>query len=82
MTQQISQPPRGLDEFENDVRWFHENITKLKEFSEKFVAIKNNKVIASDKDVNNVIKEVEEQGENPSYLLIEFVYPEGTVVLL
>lgn len=82
MTQQVFQPPRGLDEFEEDARWFYENLEKLKKFSGKFVAIKSKKVIASDKNVNDVIKEVEEQGENPSYLLIEFVYSEGTVVLL
>ena len=81
MNSQTIQSPRGLDEFEDDSRWFYENQDKLKEYSGKFVAIKGRKVIASDKDVNKIIKEVDKQGENPSYLVIEFVYPEGTVVL-
>ncbi len=83
MTEQIFQP-REMEEFEKDSKWFHENIKLLrkKDFTGKFVAIKNGNVIASDKDINIVISFVEKQGENPAYVLIEFVYPEGTVVLL
>lgn len=75
---------REAEEFEEDSKWFHENINFLrkKNFTGKFVAIKNGNVIASDRDINIVISFVEKQGENPAYVLIEFVYPEGTVVLL
>ncbi len=83
MTEQISQP-RGMEEFEQDSRWFYENMNMLRKrnLSGKFVAIKNKNVIASGKDIEIVIKLVEKKGENPAYVVIEFIYPEGTVVLL
>ena len=75
--------PRGLEDFENDSRWFYENLNVLdKKFAGKFIAIKNKNVIASDKDIDVVVSVVEKQGENPAYILIEFVHPEGTVILL
>ncbi len=82
--QSVTESPRDLEEFEEDSKWFHENISFLrkKNFTGKFIAIKNRNVIASDKDIGIVINFVEKLGENPAYVLIEFVYPEGTVVLL
>ena len=82
--QSATELPRDLEEFEEDSKWFHENIGFLrkKNLTGKFVAIKNKNVIASDKDINMVIEYVEKQGENPACIIIEFVYPEGTVILL
>ena len=83
MTKQLIQP-RGMEEFEKDAKWFYENIEALrkKELTGKFVAIKDKNILASDKNVEIVIESVEKQGENPSYVLIEFIYPEETVILL
>lgn len=80
----MNESPRGLQEFEEDSKWFYENVDNLREknLSGKFVAIKNKKILASDKEISIVIKMVESQGENPAYVAIEFIYPEGTVVLL
>ena len=47
----------------------------------KFVAINNKEVIASGENFNIVVKLVESKGKNPAYIVIEYVYPEGTVVL-
>ena len=82
--QSVTESPRGLEEFEEDSKWFYENINFLrkKNFTGKFVAIKNRNVIASDKNIDLVISFVEKQGENPAYIMIEFVYPEDTLVLL
>jgi len=73
-----------LKEFENDSKWFHENIDKLREenFIGKFVAIKDAKPIASDKNIDLVIKSLEENGEDPSFIFIEFVHPKGFTLLL
>ena len=73
-----------IKEFEDDSKWFYEHVSDLikQKFVGKFVAIKNKSVIASDKDINVVIKIVESDGQNPSYVVIEYVHPEGTVVLL
>lgn len=76
--------PRGLEEFEEDTRWFYENMDLLrkKQLAGKFVAIKNKEVMAADTNIDVVIKSVEKKGENPAYIFIEFIYPEGTVILL
>jgi len=73
-----------LEGFERDSKWFHEHVNELrkKKFTGKFVAIKNEKAIASDNDLDVVIETVTKKGENPSYLFIEFVYPQGTILIL
>lgn len=76
--------PRGLKEYDEDSQWFYENIDLLrkKNLTGKFVAIKNKAVISIGKSIEEVIKFIEEMGENPAYVLIEFIYPKGTVILL
>lgn len=73
-----------LKRFERDSKWFHENIDKLREqnFTGKFVAVLNEKPLVSDKDINVVINSTEKEGQNPSYVFIEFVYPKGFTLLL
>ena len=73
-----------LKEFERDSKWFHENINKLRRqgYTEKFVAIKDSKPIASDEKIEIVIRELDKGGENPSFIFIEFVHPEGYTLIL
>lgn len=73
-----------LEDFEKDSEWFHKNISQLQKggFVGKFVAIRGSKPIASGKDIGAVIKEVERKGENPSFIFIEFVHPEGFTLIL
>ena len=73
-----------LRNFEKDSEWFHKNVNKLREegFEGKFVAVKNSKTLASDKNVDLLINEIEKKGENPSYVFIEFVHPEGFTLIL
>lgn len=80
----MEQELRLLKRFEEDSEWFHRNVDKLRKenFTGKFVAIKDKKPIASDKNLDIMIQSVEKKGEDPSYLFIEFVYPEGTILLL
>ena len=84
MAEQMIQSPRGLDEFEEDSKWFYENIDlfRKRKLTGKFIAIKNKEVIAADDNFRTVVSSIEEKGENPAYIVIEFVYPEGTVILL
>jgi len=73
-----------MNSFEEDSKWFYNNLDLLRKrkLSGQFVAIKNKEVIAQGEDINLVIKQVEKKGENPSYILIEYIYPEGTIILL
>ena len=80
----MEQKLQSLNEFEKDSEWFHKNIDILRaqNLTGKFVAVFEGKPIASDKDLNVVITFIEKKGLNPAYVFIEFVYPEGTIVLL
>jgi len=73
-----------MNSFEEDSKWLYNNLDLLRKrkLSGQFVAIKNKEVIAQGEDINLVIKQVEKSGENPSYILIEYIYPEGTIILL
>ena len=73
-----------LKKFEEDSEWFNKNISKLRRqnFTGKFVAIKNEKPIASGENVESVIKSLEKLKENPSYVFIEFLYPKGHILIL
>ena len=73
-----------MNSFEEDSKWLYNNLDLLRKrkLSGQFVAIKNKEVIAQGEDINLVIKQVEKKGENPSYILIEYIYPEGTIILL
>ena len=79
-----SQEMQLLKNFEEDSAWFHKNVAQLrkKDFTGKFVAIKNKQPIASGKNVSELIETLERQKENPSTLFIEFVYPEGFTLIL
>ena len=80
----MEQELKLLKRFEEDSEWFHKNIDKLRKenFTGKFVAIKNSKPVASGEDFEKVLDELEKKGENPSYLFIEFVHPEGFTLIL
>lgn len=80
----ISQELQLLKNFEEDSEWFHENANQLRSegFSKKFVAIKNKRVISSGEKIQTLIKQLERNGENPSYIFIEFIHPEGFTLVL
>ena len=73
-----------LQKFQRDSEWFHSNIKNLQDegFIGKFVAIKNSKPIASNKDINLVLEELDRKGEDPSLLFIEFVHPREFTLIL
>jgi hypothetical protein len=73
-----------LKNFEQDSEWFHNNNKEIikRGFVNKFVAVKDKKIISSGKNLDELIKILEEKGENPSYIFIEFVYPEGFTLIL
>ena len=70
--------------FEKDSEWFYKNVDKLRKlgFSEQFFAIKNAQPIASEKSIEVVIRKLDKNKEDPSFIFIEFVHPDGYVLLL
>jgi len=75
---------RVMETFQKDIEWFYDNLDLLraKSFTNKFVAIKDKNVISSGSKIDDVVIDVENKGQDPSFLVIEFVYPEGAVLLL
>jgi len=73
-----------LQRFQNDSEWFYKNIDKLRKqgYTEKFVAIKNAKPIAANENIDVVIRQLDKEKEDPSFIFIEFVHPGGYVLLL
>jgi len=80
----MNQEMELLHDFERNSKWFRENINKLRDegFTDKLVAVKDTQPIASGENINLVIKEIEAKNQNPAYVFIEFVYPEGSIVVL
>lgn len=75
---------QALERFQKDSGWFYKNIDKLRKkgYTEQFVAIKNAKPIVADKNIDMVIRKLNKKDENPSFLFIEFVHPEGFTLIL
>ena len=72
-----------LQETKNDETYLKENYRKLREqYPDKFVAIKNGKVIAEDSNMKILKTKLEKEGEDPALITIEFVHKKGTVLIL
>ena len=72
-----------LNEANNELKWFTKNYHKIqKECSNKFVAIKNHKVVFCQPKLEMLIKELKKQKKDPANFLIDFVYgKEETLVV-
>jgi len=72
-----------LLEFEQNDRWLHENIDRLRDkFANKFVAVKNKKVIVYSAEIDDLIKKLEKKKEKPNEVLIEFINTKDFKLLL
>jgi len=63
-----------LDEGIRDTKWIETNIAKLrKTYNEQFIAVKNQKVIASGKDYEELCLGLTAQKVSPVDVMIEFI---------
>lgn len=63
-----------LKEFTKDITWFYNQYKQLlKTHRDEYIAVKNMKIIASGKNVKEVMIKVEKKGIDPSMTLIELV---------
>ena len=66
-----------------DDLWLQKHLDTIRKKNEgKFVAIKNEKIIAADKDLEKVILKIQKVGENPSFVVIEFIHKKGYNLIL
>jgi len=80
----IDQELQLLQRFEKDSKWFHSNTDLLRKngFMGKIVAIKEGKVISSGENIDIVIQSVEKQKENPKFIFMKIINPNGFNILL
>jgi len=73
-----------LKNFEEDSLWFNRNIEEIRKegFTKKFVAVKGKKILEGNENIDFLIQQLEKKGENPSFIFIGFVYPEGFTLIL
>lgn len=72
-----------LEKFQQDNRWLAENYHQLrKKYLNKFIAVKDKKVIDYDTDFNKLIERLEKKGEDLGRIVIEFMPPEDLILIL
>lgn len=69
-----------LDTANSNLEWFCKNYPKLKEgYGDRFIAVKNQKIIASDKHLKSLVEELISKKEDPSEVFIKFVNKVTTI---
>ncbi len=64
------------DQFRHDAAWFHGNLEKLRRgHAGRYVAVLGGKVISENREIDEVIREVEASGANSRLTFVGFVTP-------
>jgi ABC-type phosphate/phosphonate transport system ATPase subunit len=72
-----------LKAMESDTEWINKHQDELtKKYSERFIAVKNGKVMAADKDFENLLKELGKKGISPAEAMIRFIFKKGYLFIL
>jgi hypothetical protein len=72
-----------ITKMENENKLFEENLEKIRRLAlNQFVAIENGEIIEQDKELENLMKKVENKGKNPALILIRYVYEKGFKFIL
>lgn len=70
-------------QLEKDNNWFNSRFNDLQDkYQKTFVAIKNEKVIESKENFQELIKTLEQKKENPAIILIKFIHEKGISVII
>ncbi len=72
-----------MEQLERDNEWFKSEFDELQEkYQKKFVAIKNEKILESRSNFQELIENLERKKENPAVILIKFIHEKGTSVII
>lgn len=72
-----------LKEMSINENFLKEKYSELREeFPDKFVALKDGKVIDNAPKIEILMKKLEDKGLNPSVISIEFIHKKGTMLIL
>lgn len=74
---------KELKEGNENLQWLSKNFEKIrKQYSGKFVAIKDKKIILSSTDLEALIDKLEKRKEDPARLLIDFIPQEDFILVV
>lgn len=72
-----------LSKIEEDNKWLQQHYNELQEkYPNRFVAIHNKKVVATAKEMDEIIKTVKKEGLDPASMLIEPIPEKGLTFIL
>jgi ribosome biogenesis SPOUT family RNA methylase Rps3 len=72
-----------INEMEQDSKWLESNYEEIrKSYENKFIAVKNMKIIASNPTLDGIITDLEKKGVNSSLVSIEFVHKKDFKIIL
>jgi len=73
---------KEFDELEIDSRFISNNGSEFShKYARKFVAIKDQQVIAMGDNFENVLDDIKKKGIDPSRVLIEYIPDKGEIIL-
>jgi hypothetical protein len=74
---------QGLQELCKDSEFLRTSYDRLKaQFENQYIAIKNQKVIDHNTDIDKLINSIRAKNLNPASILIEFLHPRDMVLIL
>ncbi|MEA2055053.1 MAG: DUF5678 domain-containing protein [Candidatus Thermoplasmatota archaeon] len=72
-----------LEDYEKDNRWISENYEQIKkEYTEKYIAVKDKNIIDANKNSDKLIKRLRERNEELERIVIEFIPSEDFILVL
>jgi hypothetical protein len=68
---------------EKSEKWFNDHIGEFEhKYGSKFFAIKNQEILATDENLERLIKTIEEKGEDINKVFIASIPPKGLAAIL
>lgn len=68
---------------EKSEEWFNDNQVELEQkYGSKFLAIKNQEVLAAEEEIEKLLELVEEKGEDINLVFITSIPPKGVAAIL
>ncbi len=68
---------------EKSEKWFNDNQVELEQkYGSKFLAIKNQEVLAAEEEIEKLLELVEEKGEDINLVFITSIPPKGVAAIL
>lgn len=83
MTRTVVSPVEIFKQRSRDNKFITANHNSLVEkYNNRFIAVKEEKIVASGKDFEVVLEEVRKKGLNPSFTIIRFIFKKGYEFIL